>query len=39
LNGLVLDYEKQLSKQKKRSKWSSALIFLAGIGGGMLIGK
>jgi DNA repair exonuclease SbcCD ATPase subunit len=38
LNGLVLDYEKQLSKQKKRSKWSSALIFLAGIVGGMLVG-
>jgi len=39
MNSLILDYEKKLSSQKKKSKWSSALLFLAGIGGGMLIGK
>jgi len=38
MNSLILDYEKKLSSQKKKSKWSSALLFLAGIGGGMLIG-
>jgi len=39
MNSLILDYEKKLSSQKKKSKWSSALLFLAGIGGVMLIGK
>lgn len=38
MNSLILDYENKLSSQKKKSKWSSALLFLAGIGGGMLIG-
>lgn len=38
MNSLILDYEKKLSSHKKKSKWSSALLFLAGIGGGMLIG-
>lgn len=38
MNSLILDYEKKLSSHKKKSKWSSALLFLAGIGGGMLMG-
>ena len=39
MNDLIIDYGKKLSAQKKKSKLTSALFFLAGIGGGLLIGK
>jgi cell division protein FtsL len=39
MNDLIIDYGKKLSAQKKKSKLTSALVFLAGIGGGLLIGK
>ena len=39
MNDLIIDYSKKLSAQKKKSKLTSALFLLAGIGGGLLIGK
>lgn len=39
MNELIIDYGKKMSAQKKKSKLTSALFLLAGIGGGLLIGK